>query len=110
MSRASPKKSKSTSIRESVREQIITKSGTSLGSTIYRSSFDFEIIERLNAVEVENVHLRTKIVSIEEKNTIIANLHQDNDILKAQLARSENDNRNLKNECGALLESKKGLE
>jgi hypothetical protein len=85
MSRASPKKNKASSIKETltVRDSVVTKKGTTIGSTIYRNSFDFEIMERLNTVEVENVHLRTQIVSIEEKNKIIENLHQDNDILKA---------------------------
>jgi hypothetical protein len=68
MSRVSPKKgAKSSSPSKSV---IVTSSI----SQMVKHSYDYEYVERLNATEVENVQLRTKVVSIEEKNAMIAQL------------------------------------
>jgi hypothetical protein len=113
MSRASPKKSitkKNTS--SPVREVF-----SSFSTTVVKHSYEYEFIDRLNKVEVENDRLRTQMVSIEEKNTVIMNLQQDKDQLERQLARSEeirtlltNENFALKNEVRVTLEEKKTLE
>ena len=43
-------------------------------TTVLKHSYEYEFIDRLNKVEVENDRLRTQIASIEEKNTVIMNL------------------------------------
>ena len=69
MSRASPKKGGRSS--SPAKQQVIVQSSI---SQIVKHSYDYEYVERLNATEVENVQLRTKVVSIDEKNAMIAQL------------------------------------
>jgi hypothetical protein len=67
MSRASPKKSTKSS--SPAKQSVVVN--TSI-SQIVKHSYDYEYVERLNATEVENVQLRTKVVALDEKNAMIA--------------------------------------
>jgi hypothetical protein len=70
MSRASPKKS----IAKKSSSSPVREVFSSFSTTVVKHSYEYEFIDRLNKVEVENDRLRTKMVSIEEKNTVIINL------------------------------------